>query len=30
MRIEPALDDITREFNSFRSTVQASGIASEG
>jgi gas vesicle protein len=30
-RIEPALDDIAREFNSFRSTVQkASGMASEG
>lgn len=30
-RIEPALDDIARELNSFRSTVRkASGVANEG
>ena len=30
-QIEPALDDVAREFNGFRSTVQkAAGMASEG
>ncbi len=30
-QIEPALDDVTREIKSFRSTVQkAAGVASEG